>query len=600
VFTENVFLEFAAAVDRVVLWCLAPLAVAILISGLDDLVIDVTWGAAWLWRKLRPAASLFPPGHRQLDSAPRRRIAILVPLWHEHAVIARMLQHAVTSIRYPDYHIIAGTYPNDEPTQAAVRSVEEKFSNVHLVLCPHDGPTSKADCLNWIYQHLGLYEEKQGQRFEIVVIHDAEDILHPDELRWINFYSARYDFVQTPVLALQTPFAAFTHGIYCDEFAEYHTRDMVARPLLGGFIPSCGVGTGYRRDALEKLAIASSNCIFEPGALTEDYQNGLKLFRLGCSQAFVPISILPPENAVCATREYFPQTWGAALRQRTRWVMGIALQGWQQYGWRGKPGEVYWLWRDRKGLIANPLSVAANAVFIYGVATQLWTRVTPSAAKLAAATLSLQFLRMGVRMACVARIYGFGFALGVPLRNVYANALNASATARAIGIYTAARVRGRALKWVKTEHAFPSRAILLADKRRLGEVLVSLGYLTEPALRASLVEKTASVRLGDHLIATGLATEHAIYEALGLQQNLPFDRLDVNQIPPRVARVLPEHVVRDWQVLPFKISEGSLHLAGPEIPSTRLQETLKNFTALHLNFHLVTPTEFEKLAAALL
>ena len=50
-----------------------------------------------------------------------------------------------------------------------------------------------------------------------------------------------------------------------------------------------------------------------------------------------------------ATREFFPQTWHSALRQRTRWVTGIALQGWSRFGWRGKPGELYWLWRDRKG-----------------------------------------------------------------------------------------------------------------------------------------------------------------------------------------------------------------------------------------------------------
>src|SRR5947207_14213942 len=101
--------------------------------------------------------------------------------------------------------------------------------------------------------------------------------------------------------------------------------------------------------------------------------------------------------------------------------MGIALQGWQRYGWRGTPGEVYWLWRDRKGLIANPLSLLANLVSIYGLATALWTRVTPTVTHLAAVTIALQALRTAVRMGCVARIYGFGFSMGVPLRAVYAN-----------------------------------------------------------------------------------------------------------------------------------------------------------------------------------
>ena len=40
----------------------------------------------------------------------------------------------------------------------------------------------------------------------------------------------------------------------------------------------------------ERLARAASNRVFEPSALTEDYENGLRLARLKVHQAFVPIS----------------------------------------------------------------------------------------------------------------------------------------------------------------------------------------------------------------------------------------------------------------------------------------------------------------------
>ena len=373
-----VYSGWLGSVDRVALAILGPLAAAILVSGLDDLAVDLAWAWTWLKSAFRPAARLFPPGPRQLENAPIQRIAIFVPLWHEHRVIGRMLEHNLAAIRYPDYHFFAGCYPNDIETQDAVQAVAARFPQVHLALCPHPGPTSKADCLNWIYQHLLLLEERDGQLFDVVVIHDAEDLVHPEELRWINYYAVRYDFVQTPVLALATPLRKLTHGVYCDEFAENHSRDMTVRAAVGGFVPSCGVGTGYRRDALERLAHASSNRLFEPEALTEDYENGLRLFRLGCSQAFVPISKSSSGGRdFVTTREFFPASWNAALRQRTRWVTGIALQGWQRFGWSGKPMEIYWLWRDRKGLLANPLSLAANLVFVYGLATALWARVSP-------------------------------------------------------------------------------------------------------------------------------------------------------------------------------------------------------------------------------
>jgi bacteriophage N4 adsorption protein B len=593
--------HWTANLDRAVLWLLVPLATAILVSGLDDLVVDLFWIAAWVKAKLRPEARLFPPGERQLASAPRQRIAMLIPLWHEAEVIEKMLEHNLASIRYDDYQVFAGCYPNDAATEQALRAASRRFPHLHIAVCPHDGPTSKADCMNWIFQHLRLEEEQQGQKFDVIVVHDAEDLVHPEELRWINYYSARFDFVQTPVLPLPTPLRKLTHGIYCDEFAEYHTRDMTVRPLSGGFVPSCGVGTGYRREALEKLALAESNRIFEPEALTEDYVNGLVLFRLGAKQTFVPLfrNGGGAQDWV-ATRELFPQTWNSALRQRTRWVTGIALQGWQRFGWSGKPGEIYWLWRDRKGLLGNPLSCLSNFVFVYGLVTQVWKRATPAGAELAAITLTLQALRTGVRMMCCARVYGFRFALGVPLRAVYANALNSAATFQALGRYAWARALGRPLKWLKTDHAYPSHAILRAHKRPLGEILTANGLLSREALSAALESLPEGVRLGEHLVNTGRLSMETVYESLSLQQGLPLARFDVPGVPPEVARVLPQSVARQWRVLPFRVAEGGLFLAGPEIPTAAMTQALQDFTALDLRFHLVTPGKFAALAEALL
>jgi adsorption protein B len=583
-------------IDRALLAIVAPLALAILISGLDDLFIDAAWLASWIRTKLRPAPPLWPPGPRQLETAPRRAIAIMIPLWQEHEVIARMLAHNVAAIRYTDYHIFAGAYPNDDRTQDAVREISDRHSHVHLSLCPHDGPTSKADCLNWIYQHIALYEEQKQIRFEVVLIHDAEDVIHPDELHWVNYYAARFDFIQTPVLALRTPLAEIVHGIYCDEFAEYHTRDMPVRPLLGGFVPSAGVGTAYRREALERIASERSNRVFEPDALTEDYENGLHLARLGCSQAFVPL--VQTANGFVATREYFPQNWRAALRQRTRWVTGIALQGWERFGWGRSAAECYWLWRDRKGLVASPLGLAANLLFVYGVFTKMWTRGTPLESHLVAMTAAVAAIRIIVRAGCAARIYSVRFAMLVPVRAVAANVLNASATVRALWRYAAARIRKRPLVWLKTEHAFPSRAFLLQYRRKLGEILSGSGYVSEASVQEALASKPEHLRIGEYLVKQRLITEEELYEALSLQHGLPLAMAD--RVPIRIARALPESAVREWQVLPFRLSEGQMCLATPELPAPQLSAKLRQSTNLEIRFHLVTRSRFETLTRELL
>ncbi len=585
------------SLDAAAVWILTPLATAILIGGLDDLFVDAAWGWMWLKSRLRRAPSLFPPGPRQLASAPVQSIALFLPLWQEDAVIERMLEHNLGAIRYRDYHIFAGCYPNDAATQAAVRRVAARFSNVHLVLCPHPGPTSKADCLNWVYQHLEQIEREENLRFDVILTHDAEDIIHPEELRWVNYYSARYDFVQTPVLPLQTPLRDWTHGIYCDEFAEYHTRDMPVRAGLGSFVPSCGVGTGYRREALDKLAAEypgqGAAAIFTPGALTEDYDNGLRLNRLGCSQAFIPITFAA-DGDIVATREYFPRNVRTAIRQRTRWSTGIALQSWERFGWTGTPLAIYWLWRDRKGLLANPLSSLANLIFFYGLFSGIWMRATPLATHLALATFAILLLRTIIRIACVARIYGLLFALGVPIRAVLANVINTAATIRAVAAYLRARIHGSQLAWLKTDHFYPDRAVLLPHKRPLGEILVSLGHLQQRELDQALHGRPRGIRFGEYLVASGRITSSALYEALSIQQGLPLAKLD--HVPASTLQALPRHLLRRWRLIPFGFHNGAIQLASPELPSPEMLGEIGQFTHLEPQLHLISPEDYQRLS----
>lgn len=188
--------------------CLEPLAIWVLVSGLDDLAVALACLSRWIIGRLSHGRSERPPDDAALDAIPRKQIAVFVPLWQEQHVIRRMLEHNLAANRYPCVDFFLGAYPNDAATQAAVRAVERTHHNVHLAVCPHDGPTSKADCLNWIYQRMLLFEEQNGVRFDIVATHDAEDLIHPDAFRWINYFAERYEMVQIPVLALPTPFSS--------------------------------------------------------------------------------------------------------------------------------------------------------------------------------------------------------------------------------------------------------------------------------------------------------------------------------------------------------------------------------------------------------
>jgi hypothetical protein len=242
----------------------------------------------------------------------------------------------------------------------------------------------------------------------------------------------------------------------------------------------------------------------------------------------------------------------------------------------------------------------ANFVFLYGLFTQVWLRTSAFAMQLAAVTFALLCLRTAIRMGCVTRIYGLRTALGVPVRAIYANILNSAATLEAVRRFAWARLHGRPLKWLKTEHAYPNRAVLLSHKRPLGEILIAHDLLDAPTVAQALMTRPSGVRLGQHLIDQGLLTTEALYGVLSFQQGLPVAHVDPAEVRPAVARSLPEHITRRWRLLPFRIANGALCLATPDIPAPELSATLAEFTALDLRFHLMPPQEFDSLRAALL
>jgi adsorption protein B len=589
--------------DRCAAVLVLPVAAWILLNGLDDLI------PLFVWLKSRIRGRECALSHLPPVPVSEKRIAIFVPLWQEHRVIGRMVERNINVIRYPAYDFFIGAYPNDPPTVDTVRALTEHYPNVHLALCPHDGPTSKADCLNWIYQRMLLFEEQSESRFDLVVTHDAEDLIHPDSLHAINRYADHFDMVQVPVIPLPTPFRAITHGLYCDDFAESQTKDMVARQALGSFIPSCGVGTAFSRRALETIAHAEANRIFEPNCLTEDYENGFRLRLHSCPQAFVPLQ--RSGDSWMATREYFPRSVSAAIRQRTRWITGIALQTWERHGWRHPPRHVYWLWRDRKSLLGSPASLFANLLSLYGVLSWALSRslgipwglpsqIHESHVRLLLNwTLVLQCIHLSVRIFCSARLYGLPFALGAPVRAVWGNWINARASFCAVRRYVHARIYSEPLAWVKTEHSYPSRAALVETHRLLGEILVGSDYISAEQLQFGLASK-GGLRIGEFLVAQGILDGEDLCEALSLQQNLPCGRIEPDSITRNVARSLPAEFVATWKAAPFRIFCCDIFLASPNLPSMELQTELRKFTRLEPRFHLVTEQNFAELRERLL
>lgn len=561
---------------------MAALAAWILISGLDDLFI----GFCWVFRR----RSVRFPTPAERDAAPERCVAILIPLWREHAVTGQMLERTVSTLNYRNYDIFVGVYPNDELTVRAVTEAASAHPRIQAAMLPHAGPTSKGDCLNWAFHRLEEHERRTGKRYEIIVTHDAEDVVHPESLRLINWFAADYAMVQIPVLALPTPARELTHGLYCDEFAEFQLKDIPVRQAVGGFLPSNGVGCGFERNALERLAETRGGQIFDPTILTEDYENGFQLHALGFRQIFAPVRF--ENGAPVATREYFPRSAPAAARQRSRWVAGIALQSWERHGWRAPTRQRYWFWRDRKGAVGNLLSPVANIAYIYGLTR--WNAPVMGLRQMYWCTLTIALCQIGMRVWTSSRIYGWKFAALAPVRVLWGNFVNFVATTKALKQFAAARLRGATLHWHKTDHSYPAPATA-AGRTRLGELLVRMRCLKIEDVDAALKTIVDGTRLGEHLVRLRKLTEHDVYRALSAQSGIPLGAPPTADINPAAARTLPAQMIKRWHVLPYRVVMGQLHLVTTEAPSEEMIRELGQVTNLDLRFRLAQPEEFETL-----
>src|SRR5262249_51217298 len=117
------------------------LAVIMLISGLDDLIIDAVY---WLRRAWR--AAVIYRKHERLDyraiyGPVERPVGIMVPACDDPSGIGKRAGGAATTLDYENYHIFVGTYPNAPETQRDVDDVCARFRNIHKVVCARPGPT---------------------------------------------------------------------------------------------------------------------------------------------------------------------------------------------------------------------------------------------------------------------------------------------------------------------------------------------------------------------------------------------------------------------------------------------------------------------------
>lgn len=572
---------------------LIVVAVAIFVSSLDDLIIDLGW---WVYALIERARSLWrpPPTLERLLKRPQARMAIMVPAWREADVIAEMVVNTINTFDYDRFEIFVGVYANDPETEAEVERVRERFANVHRAPVPHDGPTVKADCLNWIVQNIFLHEERTGETFDVFVMHDAEDVVHPYGLRVMNRYIEKAGMVQLPVLSMNRPWNRLIACHYMDEFAETHAKDLPLRSAVTGATPSAGVATAFRRDAMQALCAVRGNQPFNSDSLTEDYDVAYRLKALGFVSRFVRYFAKTPgwrqavlrkgqvrtsRRELVATKEFFPDRWGPSVRQKARWMLGISYVGWRQLGWFGSLANRYFLFRDRKSLATAPIGALAYFVALnclgyailanadldtiidlpkpFATSGWLWT--------LMQVNLALLCVRLFHRALFTGQHHGLHHIWLTPVRAVVSNVISFAAFVRSMRLFLIHLATGRSFTWDKTQHTYPSLAELKHRSGRLGDVLQFWNHVTFAELHDALRAQKRRYRpLGLLLLDRGAVRDEDLAEAFAEQAGLLASSFDPLAVDPQAQAMLSARQSGRFLAVPIARGEGMLDLALAE------------------------------------
>jgi bacteriophage N4 adsorption protein B len=301
------------------------------------------------------------------------------------------------------------------------------------------------------------------------------------------------------------------------------------------------------------------------------------------------------QKTLVATREFFPNRFYAAFRQKSRWTVGIALQGWRNFGWKAGLRVRYLFWRDRRGLFLAHVTVLGVVAFLAFLMLELYPLVDPSAGRPAPllpedswlwtvvwVNLGLLAHRLIQRHLWAYVHYGMRTLPMVTPRYLWAVAVNYCALVRALRLWERHLRTGKPIGWDKTAHVFPIGASPEAPAHRsFGDVLLDLQLIEAADLaHAQACAAAEGRRLEEVLLEDGHLSETDLAGAVARHVGASLCTADPSAISVQQLSKIPKGMAERLRCVPIaETPAGRLMVAValPLKPSelARLEEQLQ-------------------------
>ena len=136
----------------------------------------------------------------------------------------------------------------------------------------------------------------------------------------------------------------------------------------------------------------------------------------------------------------------------------------------------------------------------------------------------------------------------------------------------------------------------MKNKRRLGEILVKSGILTEEKLGQALEnQKRTDLKLGQYLIRQGLVQEKQIIDLISDQLNIRKYQLNDFPLDLELIRYIPIEIAQKNQVVPLKLKGKLLTIAIVDPLDIQILDSLEKLTNLEVEPVICSEVEINQL-----
>ncbi|PIC63848.1 type II secretion system protein GspE [Sporosarcina sp. P13] len=123
---------------------------------------------------------------------------------------------------------------------------------------------------------------------------------------------------------------------------------------------------------------------------------------------------------------------------------------------------------------------------------------------------------------------------------------------------------------------------MVVTRKRLGDLLIESGLLTDEQLMVTLKDKPRDQRLGDALLQRGYITEQQLIEVLEFQIGIPHVNLFRYPFDPKLFNIVPKGLAKQKMIVPLKKDGDKLFVAMADPMDYNTIEDLRLSTGFHI------------------